>query len=83
MSNKKIRKFSNLIVATVVILNSFFAFGVLLVFLRVGSEPTTLIVSWFAFTTGELWLMKDIKKAKIKKEELLNGEDKLETEAFQ
>ena len=31
-------------------------------------EPTALIAAWFAFTTGELWMLKDIKKKKIDKE---------------
>jgi hypothetical protein len=36
------------------------------VFLKTSSEPTSLIVAWFGFTTGELWLVKDIKKTEIK-----------------
>lgn len=57
--------FSKIIVAVVVILNTGFAAAVLYVFLRVGSEPTALIGAWFTFTTGELLMLKSIKKSKI------------------
>ena len=60
--------FSKLIVALVILLNTGFAIGVLLVFLKVGSEPTALIAAWFAFTTGELWMLAGIKKRKLKEE---------------
>ena len=59
-------EFSKWIVAAVIILNSLFTIGVLFVFLRVGSEPMTLIAAWFGFTTGELWLLSGIKKTKVK-----------------
>ncbi len=59
-------------VAAVVALNTVFASAVLYVFKETGSEPSTLIAAWFAFTTGELWLLKDIKKTKVKKRK---GED--------
>lgn len=61
-------EFSKLIVAAVIILNTFFTVGVLYVFLRVGSEPMALIAAWFAFTTGELWLLAGLKKTKVKAE---------------
>ena len=60
--------FSKLIVALVILLNTGFAIGVLLVFLKVGSEPTALIAAWFAFTTGELWMLAGINKQKLKEE---------------
>lgn len=59
-------KFSKFIVAAVVLLNTGFTAAVLYVFLRVGSEPTALIAAWFAFTTGELWMLAEIRKAKLK-----------------
>ena len=59
-------KYSKFIVMLVIVLNTAFAFSTLYVFLRTSSEPSTLIATWFAFTTGELWLLKDIKKTKIK-----------------
>jgi hypothetical protein len=65
----KKNRFSKLIVTLIILLNTGFTIGVLYAFLRVGSEPTALIAAWFAFTTGELWLMAGIKKSKLKKEE--------------
>lgn len=59
-------KFSKLIVTAVVLLNVGFTAAVLYTFLRVGSEPTTLIAAWFAFTTGELWILSGVTKAKLK-----------------
>jgi hypothetical protein len=65
-------KFSKLIVALVVFLNVAFSAAVLYVFLRVGSEPMTLIGAWFAFTTGELWMLASIKKKEMGKDETTN-----------
>ncbi len=62
-------KFSKFIVTAVVILNILFTIAVLYVFLKVGSEPVTLIGCWFAFTTGELWMLSSIKKTKVKKKD--------------
>jgi hypothetical protein len=59
-------RYSKFIVFLIILLNVTFTGGVLYVFLRTASEPTTLIISWFAFTTGELWLLANIKKAKAK-----------------
>lgn len=67
---KKKSDFSKAIVLLVILLNVAFTGAVLYVFLRVGSEPITLIGAWFAFTVGELWILKDIKKAKVKREKL-------------
>lgn len=64
----KKNRFSKLIVAAVVILNTGFTAAVLYVFLRTSNEPTALIGCWFTFTTGELWMLASIKKNKIKKE---------------
>lgn len=60
-------KFSKAIVAAVIILNIIFTAAVLYVFLKVGSEPMTLIGCWFGFTTGELWMLSSIKKTKVRK----------------
>jgi hypothetical protein len=57
-------KYSKLIVALVILLNTVFTGAVLLVFWRTGSEPNTIIMAWFAFTTGELWLLAGIRKKK-------------------
>jgi len=70
--NKRTRRkkngFSKFIVTVVILLNILFTAAVLYTFLKVGSEPMTLIGCWFAFTTGELWMLSSIKKSKIKKE---------------
>ncbi len=60
--------FSKFIVSAVVLLNGLFTAACLYVFLRTGSEPTTLVTAWFGFTTIELWALAGIKKNKIKKE---------------
>ena len=85
--NKSIKKkggnYSKKIVALVVFLNTIFATATLYVFLKVGSEPTGLIIAWFGFTTGELWLLHNIKKAEVKEEgKREEYEDRLEKETF-
>lgn len=65
--NKSKNKFSKAIVTAVVLLNTIFTAAVLYVFLKVGTEPVTLIGCWFAFTTGELWMLSSIKKTKVNK----------------
>lgn len=60
--------FSKAIVALVVCINILFSAAVLLIFYKTSSEPVTLIGCWFAFTTGELWMLAAIKKAKVRKE---------------
>jgi flagellar basal body-associated protein FliL len=67
MSKKK-NRFSKFIVILVVLLNILFTAAVLYIFMRTGSEPMTLIGAWFAFTTGELWMLSSIKKSKVKKD---------------
>ena len=62
--------FSKTIVAAVVVLNTIFTAAILYVFLKVGSEPVALIGAWFAFTTGELWMLASIKKSKIKSKDV-------------
>ena len=70
-------QFSKLIVSFVIAANALFTIAVLYVFLEIGSEPVALIGAWFAFTTGELWLLASIKKKKIKEGET---DGRLETE---
>lgn len=72
-------KYSKVVVALIIVMNSAFAVATLYVFYRTGGEPTTLTKCWFGFTTGELWLLSGIKKTKIRKDGT-NGQDKLETE---
>ena len=60
-------RFSKKVVSTVITLNVIFAAAVLIVFWHTGSEPTVLVGSWFAFTTGELWTLSSIRKKEIEK----------------
>jgi ABC-type phosphate transport system permease subunit len=66
-TRKKKNRFSKFIVTVVILLNILFTAAVLYVFLQTGSEPMTLIGCWFAFTTGELWMLSSIKKTKVNK----------------
>lgn len=59
--------FSKILVVFIITANVAFTVAVLLIFRAVGSEPATLIASWFAFTTGELFLLSKIKREKIRK----------------
>lgn len=59
-------KFSNIIVLLVIGMNMWFTDRVLDAFEVIGVEPVVLIGAFFAFTTGELWLLAGIKKNKIK-----------------
>lgn len=61
-------KFSKWIVSLIILLNVIFTTAVLYVYLKVGSEPTTLIGAFFMFTTGELWLLASIKKKEVNDE---------------
>jgi len=63
-------RFSKKVVRWVILLNAVFVVAVLFLYWHTGSEPSTLIASWFAFTTGELWAL-----AGIKKEETRQGGD--------
>jgi len=63
-------KFSKKVVRWIIMLNALFVVAVLILYWHTGSEPATLIASWFAFTTGELWAL-----AGIKKEETRQGGD--------
>ena len=65
---KKKGIFSKVIVVSVILLNVIFTIAVLTVFLKTASEPSSLVVAWFSFTTVELWSLAGIKKEKEKKE---------------
>jgi len=67
-TRRKKNRFSKFIVTVVILLNILFTAAVLYVFLQTGSEPMTLIGCWFAFTTGELWMLSSIKKTKLRKD---------------
>ena len=72
---KKIKGvFSKLVIVLVIVLNVWFTKEVLEVFKVTGSEPAALVAAWFAFTTGELWMLASIKKCKTKhKKEDIDG----------
>lgn len=55
-------KYSKAIVITVIALNLLFALGAFYLFLKTEKEPTVLTGAWFAFTTGELWMLANIRK---------------------
>lgn len=63
----QMNRFSKKVVSAVIALNVIFAAAVLIVFWHTGSEPTVLVGSWFAFTTGELWTLSTIRKKEIEK----------------
>ena len=69
-------KYSKVIVALVILLNTVFTGAVLYIFLSIGNEPVVLIGAWFAFTTSELWLLAGIKKKEC------TDENKLDTKTF-
>ena len=57
--------FSKLIITLVVLMNIIFTSAVLYVFLKTASEPVALVGAFFAFTTGELWMLSTIKKETV------------------
>ena len=66
---KKQVRYSKIIVALVIVLNAVFATAAMLAFILVKSEPVALITAWFAFTTGELWMLATLRGKEIKSEE--------------
>lgn len=62
------KRFSKLIVALVIALNVAFTGAVIFVCLKGSFVPDSLIVAWFAFTTGELWLLSGITREKVRKD---------------
>jgi len=57
---------SKILVPIIILLNLIFTAFILWIFYKTQTEPTELIRCWFAFTTGELWFLATIKKAKVK-----------------
>lgn len=72
MSTRRKKKgkgqYSKALVTMIICLNIIFTVAVFFVFARTGSEPSTLIATWFSFTTVELWSLARIKKKKIDRE---------------
>lgn len=62
-------RFSYFIVVAVIVLNVIFARECLDVCRQSGQSIDALVVSWFAFTTGELWALSKITRDKIAKGE--------------
>ena len=79
MTKKKVTKkenkgwFSKFIITLVILMNICFTTAILYALLQTGNEPSTLVASWFAFTTGEVWALAIIKKEKHKKGDENNG----------
>ena len=70
MAKKKKKSiFSKVVVISVILLNVIFTGVVLSVFLRTSTEPSSLIIAWFSFTTVELWSLAGIKKAKERRDD--------------
>lgn len=61
-------KFSKKVVIGIVAANVIFAAAVLTCFWHTGTEPGVLVGAWFAFTTGELWSLAQIKKKELDSE---------------
>ena len=55
------KKYSKIVVTSIIVANIVFAAAVLAVFWHTGAEPGVLVGAWFAFTTGELWALAKIK----------------------
>lgn len=72
MSTRRKKKgkgqYSKALVSLILLLNIVFTIAVFFVFARTGGEPSTLIATWFSFTTVELWSLARIKKKKIDRE---------------
>lgn len=60
-------KFSTGIVILCILLNMAFTLGVFLAASYDHVIPDSLIIAFFGFTSGELWMLASIKKAKVKK----------------
>lgn len=68
MRKKKKGDYSKRIVALILVVALLFSASVLLIFLRTGAEPATLVSCFFAGVIGELWFLAGIKKKKIVQE---------------
>lgn len=59
--------YSKLIITLIILLNVAFTAYLLYILPQLTFEPSTLIVSWFGFTSGEAGLLALIKIFKVKK----------------
>lgn len=62
-------KFGSAVVVAVILLNVAFAVAVLAGSWHTWQGLDSLVVGWFAFTTGELWTLGKIKRGKIGKDD--------------
>jgi hypothetical protein len=62
-------RFSSKVVVAVIALNVLFTLAVLAVSWHTSQGLDSLVVGWFAFTTGELWTLGKIKRDKIGKDD--------------
>lgn len=62
-------KFSKVIVAFIIIINILFCIAALYINYKGYAVSDSLIVSWFSFTTAELWGLAFIKGKEIKHSE--------------
>ncbi len=62
----KLKRFSKRIVAVIITANILFTAAILYIFLRTGSEPSTLVIAWFGFTTGELGALAGLRHSENK-----------------
>ena len=65
---KELKKgvFSKVLISLIVAANLVFVAVVLYIFCTTYAEPSTLIMAWFGFSTGELWALAFVKKSKLK-----------------
>ena len=66
MKRREKGDYSKRIVALILMVALIFSASVLLIFLRTGAEPATLVSCFFAGVIGELWFLAGIKKKKIR-----------------
>jgi len=59
-------KFSKIIVAFIIAINTLFCIAALYINYRGYAVSDSLVVSWFGFTTAELWGLAFIKGKEIK-----------------
>ena len=58
--------FSKVLISLIIAANIAFVAVVLYIFCTTYAEPSTLIMAWFGFSTGELWALAFVKKSKLK-----------------
>lgn len=73
-------KFSSGVVVLCILMNMAFTLGVFMLAVSDHSIPDSLIIAWFGWTTGELWMLASIKKAKVKEVKKVNRRQKGENE---